>query len=109
MSRSASCEYRPALRTKKAPQYGLDAFVYNSWEEHWDRLRYLEGRPWKRQREEDERQCIVTFTPYNCTRKARLSREQGSGTELSDYFMPLDEMYANAFEKDDWWYSNFYD
>ena len=109
VSRSVSDEYRPTSSTKKAPQYGLDAFVYDSWEGHWDRLRYLEGRPWKRQREEDERQPIVTFTPYNCTRIARLSREQGSGTELSDYFMPLDEMYANAFEKDHWWYENFYD
>ena len=109
VSRSANCEYRPTASTKKAPQYGLDAFVYNHWEEQWDRLRYLEHQARKRQRqEEDERECIVTFTPYNCTRMARLSREAGSGTELSDYFMSLDEMYANAFEKDAWWYRAFY-
>ena len=57
----------------------------------------------------NERGRIVTFTPYNCTQIARLSREEGSGTELSDYFMSLDEMYANAFEKDEWWYRAFYD
>ena len=108
VSRSAFCEYRPAQRTRKAPQYGLDAFVYDYWADEWDRLRYLGSSPWRRQREEEPRKCIVTFTPYNCTEIARLSREQGSGSELSDYFLSLHEMYDNAFEKEGWWYRAFY-
>ena len=108
VSRSASCEYRPTLRTRKAPQYALDAFVYDSWDHEWERLRHLENRPWKRQRMEDSRECIVTFTPYNCTEKARLAREESSGSQLSDYFLPLDELWNKAFEKEAWWYRAFY-
>ena len=97
--RSASCEYKPTTRTRKAPQYALDAFVYNSWEHEWDTLRYLARAASKKPREQETREEIVTFTPYNCSRKARLSRELGSGSELSDYFLPLDELRDSAFGK----------
>ena len=108
VSRSAACEYKPGRRTRKAPQYALDAFVYNHWHREWDTLRYLEGAPWKRQRQEGTRGCIVTFTPYNSTRRARLSRESGSGSELSDYFLSLAELWGTAYGKQQWWYVEFY-
>ena len=106
--RSASCEYKPTRRTRKAPQYALDAFVFDSWSRGWDTLPYLARTAPKRPREQEARGEIVTFTPYNCSRKARLSRELGSGSELSDYFLPLDDLHGTAFGKQRWWYETFY-
>ena len=62
----------------------------------------------KRLCEQAPRGEIVTFTPYNCSKRARLSRELGSGTDLSDYFLPLGQLYETAHGKERWWYDEFY-
>ena len=104
---SAACEYKAARRTKKAPQYALDAFVFDKWSREWDTLRFLARTASKRPCEQEARGEIVTFTHYNCSRRARLSRELGSGSELSDYFLPLDRLRETAYGKQRWWYEGF--